>query len=108
MATVELADSYVDLRISPHGIAFLTDAILIQRYLENDGQLRRAMGVVKLRASQHSKDLRQYEITAEAGSSWGRRSRGTRAFSQGLRRRFGRRGEAKTVRSSATSGVCGR
>src|SRR5450432_4792918 len=38
MATVEVAASYVDLRFSPHGIAFLTDAILIQRYIEIDGQ----------------------------------------------------------------------
>ena len=49
MATVELADSYTDLRFSPQGIAFLTDAIIIQRYIEIDGQLRRAMAVVKVR-----------------------------------------------------------
>src|SRR6185436_12963900 len=36
MSTVELADSYTDLPFSPHGqrIAFLTDAIVMQRYLE--------------------------------------------------------------------------
>ena len=62
MATVELGDSYVDLRLSPQGIAFLTDAIIIQRYIEIDGELRRAMSVVKLHASQHSKDLREYEV----------------------------------------------
>src|SRR5450432_4024429 len=67
MATVELADSYTDLRFSPQGIAFLTDAIIMQRYLEIDGQLRRVMSVVKVRASNHSKDLREYEITAEGG-----------------------------------------
>src|SRR5207237_7671261 len=68
MATVELADSYVDLRFSPQGIAFLTDAIIIQRSVELDGQLRRALSVVKVRASQHSKELREYEITSEDGS----------------------------------------
>lgn len=67
MATVELADSYLDLRFSPQGIAFLTDAIIIQRYIEIDGQLRRTMAVAKLRASQHSKDLREYEITSDGG-----------------------------------------
>ena len=56
MATVELEDSYTDLRFSPQGIAFLTDAIIIQRYVEIDGQLRRALAVVKVRSSQHSKD----------------------------------------------------
>jgi circadian clock protein KaiC len=76
MATVELSDSYVDLRFSPHGVAFLTDAIIIQRYLEIDGQLRRAMGVVKLHASQHSKDLREYEITSAGGITVGQALRG--------------------------------
>ena len=67
IATVEVADSYIDLRFSPepHGIAFLTDAIIIQRYLEIEGQLRRALAVVKVRSSQHSKDLREYEISSE-------------------------------------------
>jgi len=67
MATVELADSYTDLRFSPQGVAFLTDAIIIQRYVEIDSQLKRALSVVKVRASQHSKDLRAYEITADGG-----------------------------------------
>jgi circadian clock protein KaiC len=67
MATVELADSYTDLRFSPQGIAFLTDAIIIQRYVEIDGQLKRALSVVKVRSSQHSKELREYEISSDGG-----------------------------------------
>jgi circadian clock protein KaiC len=69
MATVEVADSYSDLRFSPeaHGIAFLTDVIIMQRYVEIEGQLRRALAVVKVRSSQHSKDLREYEISSEGG-----------------------------------------
>jgi circadian clock protein KaiC len=63
MMTAELEDRYTDLRFSPHGTAFLTDAIILQRYLEIDGQLRRAMAVVKMRASDHAKDLRSFEIT---------------------------------------------
>ena len=31
MMTAELEDSYTDLRFSPHGTAFLTDAIIMQR-----------------------------------------------------------------------------
>jgi circadian clock protein KaiC len=63
MMTAELEDSYVDLRFSPHGTAFLTDAIIMQRYIELNGQLQRIMAVVKVRGSAHSKDLRAYEIT---------------------------------------------
>ena len=40
MMTAELEDSYTDLRFSPHGTAFLTDAIILQRYVELDGQLQ--------------------------------------------------------------------
>jgi len=63
MMTAELEDSYIDLRFSPHGTAFLTDAIIMQRYIELKGQLRRVMAVVKVRGSEHSKDLRTFEIT---------------------------------------------
>jgi circadian clock protein KaiC len=63
--TAELEDSYVDLRFSPHGTAFLTDAIIMQRYIELKGQLRRIMAVVKVRGSAHSKDMRAFEITEE-------------------------------------------
>ena len=53
---------YLDLRFSPHGTAFLTDAIIMQRYIELKGQLQRIMAVVKVRGSTHSKDLRTFEI----------------------------------------------
>jgi circadian clock protein KaiC len=64
MSTVELPDAFTVLQFSPHGIAFLNDAIIMQRYLEIGGQLRRGISVVKVRGSQHSKDLREYEITS--------------------------------------------
>jgi circadian clock protein KaiC len=53
----------MDLRFSPHGTAFLTDAIIMQRYIELKGQLQRIMAVVKVRGSAHSKDMRTFEIT---------------------------------------------
>ena len=65
MLTAELEDSYVDLRFSPHGTAFLTDAIIMQRYVELKGQFQRVMAVVKVRGSAHSKELRAFEITEE-------------------------------------------
>jgi circadian clock protein KaiC len=65
MMTAEVEDSYTDLRFSPHGTAFLTDAIIMQRYVAIGGRLQRIMGVVKVRGSEHSKDLRAFEITHE-------------------------------------------
>lgn len=63
MMTAELEDSYTDLRFSPHGTAFLTDVIIMQRYIELQGCLQRVMSVVKLRGSAHSKQIRAFEIT---------------------------------------------
>jgi circadian clock protein KaiC len=63
MMTAELEDSYTALRFSPHGTAFLTDVIIMQRYIELKGRLQRVMAVVKVRGSAHSKDLRAFEIT---------------------------------------------
>ncbi|MEO6351748.1 MAG: ATPase domain-containing protein, partial [Burkholderiaceae bacterium] len=38
LMTSELEDRYTDLRFSPYGSAFLADAIIVQRYIELDGQ----------------------------------------------------------------------
>lgn len=65
MMTSELEDRYTDLRFSPYGTAFLTDAIVVQRYVEVDSRLCRMMAVVKVRASAHSNELRQYSIDGE-------------------------------------------
>lgn len=63
LMTSELEDRYTDLRFSPFGSAFLADAIVVQRYVEIEGQFKRAMSVVKVRGSAHSKDIRLFDIT---------------------------------------------
>jgi circadian clock protein KaiC len=63
LLTSELEDRYTDLRFSPYGSAFLTDAIIVQRYIEVLSQLKRVIAVVKMRASMHSRELRLFEIT---------------------------------------------
>ena len=63
--TSELEDRYTDLRFSPYGTAFLTDAIIVQRYIEVDSRLRRVIAVAKVRGSAHSDELREYTITAD-------------------------------------------
>jgi circadian clock protein KaiC len=40
----------------------MTDAIIVQRYIEVDSRLRRVMAVVKVRASGHSDQLREFVI----------------------------------------------
>ena len=63
LLTSELEDRYNDLRFSPYGSAFLTDAIIVQRYIEIESRLKRVMAVVKVRGSKHSDEIRQFKIT---------------------------------------------
>ncbi len=65
LMTSELEDRYTDLRFSPYGTAFMTDAIIVQRYIEVDSRLQRILAVVKLRASDHSNELRLFHIDAD-------------------------------------------
>ncbi|HAT31240.1 MAG TPA: protein kinase [Janthinobacterium sp.] len=62
LMTSELEDRYTDLRFSPYGTAFLTDAIIVQRYVELGSRLQRVIAVVKVRGSDHSNELRQFSI----------------------------------------------
>src|SRR6185503_19758324 len=65
LMTSELEDRYTDLRFSPYGTAFMTDAIIVQRYIEVDSRLLRVMAVVKVRGSAHSDELRLFDINDE-------------------------------------------
>src|SRR5213078_2245433 len=63
MMTLEIQDANTEFRLGPRENAFLSDAIILQRYVEIGGQLERLISVVKVRASEHSKDLRLYDVT---------------------------------------------
>jgi circadian clock protein KaiC len=60
--TAELVESYTELRLSPHGISFLTDGIILQRYVELEGSLRKLVCIVKMRGFDHDKAMRLYDI----------------------------------------------
>jgi circadian clock protein KaiC len=62
LMTSELEDRYIDLRFSPYGTAFLTDAIIVQRYIEIGSRFQRMLAVVKVRANDHSNELRLFHI----------------------------------------------
>jgi len=44
-------------------IAFVADSYLMLRYVEIESAIRRALLVLKLRGSDHAKDIRQFEVT---------------------------------------------
>jgi circadian clock protein KaiC len=63
LLTVEVVEPYNEMHFSPHSISFLTHDIVLQRYYEADGELRKFMTVIKTRARPHSRQLRAYEVT---------------------------------------------
>jgi len=65
LMTAELEDQYTFLRFSSYGNAFLADAILMQRYVEIEGQFKRVISVVKVRGSAHSKCIRFFDIAKD-------------------------------------------
>lgn len=44
-------------------VAFVADSYVLLRYVEIESAIRKALLVLKLRGSDHAKDIRQYEIT---------------------------------------------
>jgi circadian clock protein KaiC len=66
-STVEVVEreGNTGLQITGYQLSFLTDDIHSQRYLEIDGELRKALVVVKMRGSTHNQEFRTYEITAD-------------------------------------------
>jgi len=46
-------------------LAFLVDSYILLRYVELESTIRKALLVLKLRGSDHAKDIRQFEITGQ-------------------------------------------
>jgi len=63
--TMGMDDDFTRLRLSQADIAYLADAIVLMRFGESGGQLRKFLAVVKVRGSGHSHDLREYTIDAD-------------------------------------------
>jgi circadian clock protein KaiC len=64
-STVEI-DAQDSTTLTGYRVSFLTDVIISQRYVEIEGELRKALLVVKMRGSDHSRAFRLYE-SSEAG-----------------------------------------
>ncbi|HVD60415.1 MAG TPA: ATPase domain-containing protein [Gemmatimonadaceae bacterium] len=63
--TAEVVEGFADVRFTSEKVSFITDEIIIQRYIELEGELCRVMAVIKMRGSDHSHEIRRYEVTAD-------------------------------------------
>ena len=48
---------------APVDVTYLADTVLLLRYFEALGEVRRAVSVIKKRAGRHEKTIREYEIS---------------------------------------------
>lgn len=68
---------------SPVDISYLADTVILLRYFEADGEVRKAISVVKHRTSQHERTIRQIHIS-EQGIILGPPLRGFRGVLTGV------------------------
>jgi len=60
---VETSQLTGDFRVTDYDISYLADNLIFLRYLEIDGLLRKAIGVLKKRLTDFEKTLREFKIT---------------------------------------------
>ena len=83
VSTVEIEEDFTSMDLSNFTVSFLADDIVRLRYVSINGQLRKMLLVVKMRRSQHSIDMVEYQITSK-GMVIGEPLRGYRALTSGI------------------------
>ena len=63
--TTELPDLFRTTNLSEHGISHLADNVVLLEYIREHDTLRRALTVLKTRASRHEPETRRYTITTD-------------------------------------------
>jgi circadian clock protein KaiC len=62
--TADLVQSFTELGLSSHIIDFLTDVLVLLRYVELEGALEKVLAIVKMRGGAHDRGVRRYELDA--------------------------------------------
>lgn len=83
LMTAEVIEVYPEIRFTNERVSFVTDDILVQRYVEIDGRLEKVLAVVKMRGSDHSTDFRVYALTP-SGAVIGEPLRGYQGITTGV------------------------
>ncbi len=63
--TAEVSEAFSEARFTTEKVSFITDEIIVQRYIELEGELRRVMAIIKMRGSDHTHEFRTYEVTSK-------------------------------------------
>jgi circadian clock protein KaiC len=89
-----------DLGFTGQQVSFITDDIIVQRYVEINGALEKLLAVVKMRRSKHSPEFRKYQISA-TGAAVGEPLHGYDGILTGMPAR--RTGGQRSVHSGLTT-----
>jgi len=71
------------LKVTEQGLSYLSDTVILMRYMEIDGELQKAIGILKKRTGDFEKNLRWFDITKD-GISVGEPIRGYRGVLHGV------------------------
>jgi circadian clock protein KaiC len=63
--TAELPDLFETTRLSEQGVSHLADNVVLLEYIRENSTVRRALTVLKTRASRHEPEVREYTISRE-------------------------------------------
>jgi circadian clock protein KaiC len=63
--TTEIAGGYPETSFTTERVSFITDDIIVQRFVEIDGVLKTVLAIHKMRGSAHSHDFLTYEVSAQ-------------------------------------------
>jgi circadian clock protein KaiC len=83
VSTVEIDETFTSMNLSNFTVSFLADDILRLRSVSINGQLRKMLLAVKMRRSEHSIDMVEYQITSK-GVVIGEPLRGYRGLTSGI------------------------
>jgi circadian clock protein KaiC len=61
--TNEIPELFGPLQLSSHGISFISDNVILLRYVEIESLLRRGISVMKMRGQDHDKAVREFTIS---------------------------------------------
>jgi len=70
--------------VSPIDVSYLADTVVLLRYFEAEGAMRKAISVLKKRSGTHEETIREYRVGAPSGISVGRPLTGFRGIMTGV------------------------
>jgi circadian clock protein KaiC len=65
LMTAEVTEQFPGGEFTSERVSFVTDDIIVQRYVEVHGALQKIVAVIKMRGSDHSPAFRMYDLTSE-------------------------------------------